>query len=59
MIEALRPGGWLLLEEVDFSPVHTSSSKAYSDFMAALTNIVVKASGRDCFWARALPELVA
>jgi SAM-dependent methyltransferase len=59
MIGALRPGGWLLLEEVDFFPVHTSSSQAYSDFMAALTNTVVKSSGRDCFWARALPELVA
>jgi SAM-dependent methyltransferase len=59
MIEALRPGGWLLLEEVDFFPVHTSSSKTCSDFMAALTNTVVTASGRDCFWARALPELVA
>jgi SAM-dependent methyltransferase len=59
MIEALRPGGWLLLEEVDFFPVYTSSSKAYADFMAALTSTVVKTSGRDCFWARALPELVA
>jgi SAM-dependent methyltransferase len=59
MIEALRPGGWLLLEEVDFFPVHTSSSKAYSDFMVALTNTVVKAPGCGCFWGRALPELVA
>jgi len=23
MIDALRSGGWLLLEEVDFLPVHT------------------------------------
>ena len=59
MIEVLRPGGWLLIEEVDFFPVHTSSSKAYSDFMVALTNTVVKAPGCGCFWARALPELVA
>lgn len=59
MIDALRPGGWLLLEEVDFFPVHTSTSQLYVDFMVALTGNVVKASGRDCFWARALPELVA
>ena len=59
MIEALRPGGWLLLEEVDFFPVRTSASPEYSDFMAALTGTVVKASGRDCFWARALPGIVA
>jgi SAM-dependent methyltransferase len=59
MIDALRPGGWLLLEEVDFFPVHTSTSQVYIDFMVALTGNVVRASGRDCFWARALPGLVA
>jgi SAM-dependent methyltransferase len=59
MIGALRPGGWLLLEEVDFFPVHTSTSQLYTDFMVALTGNVVRASGGDCFWARALPGLVA
>lgn len=59
MIKALRPGGWILLEEVDFFPVHASSSKAYSDFMTALTSVVVRAPGCGCFWARALPDLVA
>ena len=59
MIEALRPGGWLLLEEVDFFPVHTSASHVYRGFMDALTATVVSASGRNCFWARALPALVA
>ena len=59
MIEALRPSGWLLLEEVDFFPVHTSTSQLYIDFMVALTGNVVRASGRDCFWARALPGMVA
>jgi len=59
MIAALRPGGRLLLEEVDFFPVHTSTSRVYIHFMEALTGTVVAASGRDCFWARALPALVA
>jgi 2-polyprenyl-3-methyl-5-hydroxy-6-metoxy-1,4-benzoquinol methylase len=59
MIKAVRPGGWLLLEEVDFFPVHASSNADYSDFMSALVNTVVSASGRDCFWARALPAMVA
>jgi SAM-dependent methyltransferase len=59
MIESLRPGGWLLLEEVDFFPVQTSSSQVYVDFMLSFTANVVKASGRDCLWARALPSLVA
>jgi SAM-dependent methyltransferase len=59
MVSALRPGGWLLLEEVDFFPVHASENTDYRDFMTALVNTVVKASGRDCFWARALPRVVA
>ena len=59
MIGALKPGGWLLVEEVDFFPVRASSSEAYTRFMVALTDTVVKASGRDCFWARELPAIVA
>ena len=59
MIDALRSGGWLLLEEVDFLPVHTSTSQLYVGFMIALTGNAVRASGRDWFWARALPALVA
>ncbi|HKR47847.1 MAG TPA: class I SAM-dependent methyltransferase [Paraburkholderia sp.] len=59
MIDALRPGGWLLLEEVDFFPVHASSSTVFREFMVALVNTVVRPSGRDCFWARTLPETVA
>jgi methyltransferase family protein len=59
MVAALRPGGWLLLEEPDFFPVYTSPSQLYVEFMVALVNTVVAASGRDCFWARALPGLLA
>jgi SAM-dependent methyltransferase len=59
MIAALRPGGWLLLEEVDFFPVQTSKSQLYVDFMLALSGTVVAASGRDCLWARELPAIVA
>ncbi|GAB4065478.1 methyltransferase domain-containing protein [Ancylobacter sonchi] len=59
MISVLRPGGWLMLEEVDFFPVHASDSETYTRFMVALTDNVVRASGRDCFWARALPAMVA
>ena len=43
MISALRPGGWLLLEEVDFFPVHASDNSDYRDFMTALVNTVVRA----------------
>jgi SAM-dependent methyltransferase len=60
MVDALRPGGWLLVEDVDFFPLLTSTSPVYRDFMLALARaVVLRASGRDCFWARALPALVA
>jgi SAM-dependent methyltransferase len=59
MIAALRPGGWLLLEEADFFSVYTSVSQVYISFTAALTRIVVGPSACGCFWARALPSLVA
>jgi len=59
MIDALRPGGWLLIEEPDFFPVYTSTSQLYVDFMLAFTGNAVRASGRDALWARALPVLMA
>jgi|HubBroStandDraft_4_1064222.scaffolds.fasta_scaffold06936_4 hypothetical protein len=59
MVDVLRPGGWWMLEEVDFFPVHRSTSQLYVDFMVALTGNIVRASGCDCFWARSLPGLVA
>jgi hypothetical protein len=53
MVDALRPGGWLLLEAVDFFPVHTSTSQLWADFVFVLTANVVRASGFDCFSGRA------
>lgn len=58
MVSALRPGGWIVLEEVDFFPFQTSNSQVYKDFMTSLTSAVVAASGGNCFWARALPSLI-
>ena len=59
MITAVRPGGWLLLEEVEFFPLGASSSQVYIDFMTALTTTVVACSGGNALWARSLPELMA
>jgi hypothetical protein len=59
MIAPLRPGGWLLLEEPDFSPVHTSTSELYVRFMVTLTGKIGAASGHDAFWARSLPRTAA
>ena len=62
LIGALKPGGLLLVEEPDFYPVHAGhagSPPLYAQFMDALTRAVVAATGRDCYWARGLPTLLA
>jgi SAM-dependent methyltransferase len=58
MIAALRPGGWLLVEEMDFFPIHTASSQLYIDLITGLTSVVASAGGDD-FWGRTLPAIVA
>lgn len=58
MAAALRPGGWLLIEDVDFFPVHASPKPLYTTFMIALTDTVLSASGGDGFRARVLPPLL-
>jgi SAM-dependent methyltransferase len=51
MIRALRPGGWLLLEEVDGFPLTASGSEF---FIKMMTPVV-----REWTWARKLPSLFA
>ena len=62
LVAALKPGGLLLIEEPDFFPVaanHAAAPPLYGRFMDALTRSVVAATGRDCYWARGLPALLA
>jgi SAM-dependent methyltransferase len=58
MITALRRGGWLLVEDMDFFPIRTASSQLYIDLIVGLTNVIAAAGGDD-FWGRALPAIVA
>jgi SAM-dependent methyltransferase len=58
MIAALRPGGWLLVEGMDFFPIHTASSQLYIDLIVGLANVIASAGGND-FAGRALPAIVA
>ncbi|WP_340609694.1 class I SAM-dependent methyltransferase [Xenorhabdus bharatensis] len=59
MINALRPSGILLLEDIDFFPINTSSSAVYREFMTALANAMATSSGRDGFCMRNLPKIIA
>jgi len=59
MIDALRPGGWLLLEENDFFPFYTSTSQLYIDFMITFVENVVRPAGGNAYLGRALPAMLA
>ena len=59
LADAVRPGGWLLIEDVDFFPLQASENSLYVEFMLALSEAVVKAAGGDRYWGRKLPALVA
>lgn len=58
MTSAVRPGGWIVLEEPDFSPFRLSSSQTYTAFMSELARVAVAGSGGDCFWARNMLQQV-
>jgi ubiquinone/menaquinone biosynthesis C-methylase UbiE len=56
MIAALRPGGWLLIEGMDFFPIHTSSSQLYIDLIVGLANVIASAEGKTLRAARSPPS---
>ena len=58
MIAAVRAGGWLLVEGMDFFPIHTSPSQLYIDLMVGLAGVIASSGGND-FGGRALPAMVA
>ena len=55
---ALRPGGILLLEELDRFPVQASPSRSYAALSDACTRAAEAASGGSYEWARGLPGLI-
>jgi SAM-dependent methyltransferase len=60
LLRALRPGGVLLVEDVDFFPLAAASSSSFVAFMEALAAEVGAAAGHDGHWAaRQVPRLLA
>jgi SAM-dependent methyltransferase len=55
---ALRPDGWLLLEESDFYPIEAVASVEYRDAWRAV-NEVLSAAGMETDWAHTLPVRLA
>jgi len=59
MVRALRPGGWLLVEEPDFvTCLHGASSQALARVMASAVDVGAKAKGIDNFLGRRLPQML-
>ena len=57
LIGAVRPGGWLLLEEGDFYPIMATAVGTYREAYLALHAAFI-AGGGSTEWARRLPELL-
>jgi len=57
LVSALRPGGWLLLEEHDIFPVHALARDHYSRVWRGV-EAVVQATGARSDWGRELPHLL-
>jgi 2-polyprenyl-3-methyl-5-hydroxy-6-metoxy-1,4-benzoquinol methylase len=58
LVAALKPGGWLFLEEHDIFPVTAAASGPYAEVWAAFIRAVASA-GCAVDWARQLPQTLA
>ena len=57
LIAALRPGGWLLVEEPDMFPIAAEPSGEYRRLQEA-TTALLQSAGTDHQWARTLPAVL-
>src|SRR5262249_17496870 len=58
LVRALKPGGWLLVEEQDVYPVLATASGPYRQVWTAfMESMVARGVARD--WARDLPQVLA
>jgi SAM-dependent methyltransferase len=57
LVAALRPGGWLLLEEADIFPIGATAPGAYARVWDA-TGRALAAAGARADWGRQLPTLL-
>ncbi|HLZ71467.1 MAG TPA: class I SAM-dependent methyltransferase [Dehalococcoidia bacterium] len=58
LVAALKPGGWLLLEEHDIFPVTAAAGGPYAEMWGAVTRALHAAGGLSD-WGRRLPALLA
>jgi len=59
LVSALKPGGWLLLEESDIYPVLATASGSYRQVWERFKQGMIEHAGVAPEWARKLPQLLA
>jgi len=59
LVSALKPGGWLVIEEADIYPVLATASGSYRQVWDAFGRSMVQDAGIAAEWARQLPQLLA
>jgi len=59
LVSALKPGGWLVIEEADIYPVLATASGSYRQVWEAFGRSMVRDAGIAAEWARQLPQLLA
>ena len=58
LIDQVQPGGWLVVQDADFSPTALADSKPYARAMAAF-DAAMAAQGTDYAWTSQLPARLA
>ena len=58
LVAALRPGGRLVIEEVDFFSIDSCATGLYREMLTSMETITAPA-GLNCHWARQLPAMLA
>ncbi|HVW31970.1 MAG TPA: methyltransferase domain-containing protein [Acidimicrobiia bacterium] len=59
LVDRLRPGGTIVLEEGDFCSIAAAESPIYRDFMERFAEIILREAGMNTTWARGVAARLA
>lgn len=55
LVDALAPGGWLVVESLARFPVMAAHDESFRASMLAVEEVLARTIGTDCAWSRGLP----
>lgn len=55
LVDALAPGGWLVVESLARFPVQAAQDESFQASMLAVEQVLARTIGTDCAWSRGLP----